>query len=441
MMILTTIVISFNRLTINGQDLKWLLLLPVLFLIDLYVLSGIRGISKKWKFLTKKSFGKLYWVLSASLIAAMLFVTYSKAGFGIRMIFLVLFFLDLLFKVCFVIFILIDDLRRGFLYFFKRAKKAQPEKLSLQSNAIAIPRSEFLMKAGLLAGSVPLAALRLNMKSGLYDYHIKRQTLYLPNLPKAFDGIRIGQISDLHSGNLKNKTAVKSGIEMLMKEKADIIFFTGDLVDGLSSEINQYFNTFNQVKAPLGVYSSLGNHDYGDYAYWPTTASKRKNFEEIISAHKNLGWDLLRNENRRLKVDGEEIGILGVENWGEISWVPKYGRIDYAVKNTEGLQVKLLLSHDPSHWRAQILPGYPQIDVTFSGHTHGMQFGVQTNSFQWSPIEYIYRDWAGLYREGNQQLYVNVGFGFLAVQGRVGILPEITIFELKAATNPSLLKT
>jgi predicted MPP superfamily phosphohydrolase len=189
------------------------------------------------------------------------------------------------------------------------------------------------------------------------------------------------------------------------------------------------------------VFSCLGNHDYGDYFEWESPAAKKKNFDEIIAAHKNMGWDLLRNENRRLKIDNEEIGILGIENWGGMSRLPKYGKMDLAVKNTDDLPVKLLLSHDPSHWRAQVLPQYPQIDMVFAGHTHGMQFGIQTPNFQWSPIEYIYSEWAGHYREGKQQIYVNVGYGFYGFDGRVGILPEITIFTLKAATDPSLLKT
>jgi predicted MPP superfamily phosphohydrolase len=294
------------------------------------------------------------------------------------------------------------------------------------------------MKAGLLAGSIPLGGIIYSTISGVYDYRVKHRTLYLPNLPKAFDGIKLGQISDIHSGSFYNKKAVAGGVEMLMKEKPDFIFFTGDLVNSKSDEMNGYQDLFAKVKAPLGVFSSLGNHDYGDYANWPTEAARDKNFQDIIDTHKNMGWDLLRNENRRLKVNGEEIGILGVENWGSLSRFPKRGRLDLATKNTDDLPVKLLLSHDPSHWRAQVLPHYPQIDVMFSGHTHGMQFGIQTEHFQWSPIQYIYNEWAGFYHEGPQQIYVNVGYGFLGYPGRLGMLPEITIFELKASPDPLL---
>jgi predicted MPP superfamily phosphohydrolase len=316
-------------------------------------------------------------------------------------------------------------------------KRPEPEFPASQPAPDAIPRSEFLMKAGLLAGALPMASLGYGIINGAYDYRVKHRTLYLPNLPKAFDGIKLGQLSDIHSGSFYNKKAVMGGVEMLLKEKPDLIFFTGDLVNNKSDEMREYQDIFAKVKAPLGVYSSLGNHDYGDYHNWPSLAAKQKNLDDLKTTHKNMGWDLILNDNRRLKVDGEEIGILGVENWGSLSRFPKYGRIDLAERNTQDLPVKLLLSHDPSHWRAQVLD-HKDIDVMFAGHTHGMQFGIQTKHFQWSPIQYVYKEWAGFYREGNQQLYVNTGYGFLGYPGRVGILPEITIFTLKASSDPLL---
>jgi predicted MPP superfamily phosphohydrolase len=419
----------------KGQTLNLVLSVGVLFLIDLYVLNGLRGISKKWKFFHKKQFPLFYWIYNAVLLTILFWAIYTKIDFKVRLGLITVFFLDLLFKISFIPFLIIDDIRRAFTNI--QRKKVQPWQQPASSEIPAIPRSEFLIKAGLLAGAVPLAALKISMKSGLYDYHVKRHKLYLPNLPKAFDGLRLAQISDIHSGSFYNKKAVLGGVEMLMREKADLIFFTGDLVNAYAGEVAAYQDIFSKVKAPLGVYSSLGNHDYGDYADWQNPAEKKKNFDNLVAAHKNMGWDLLRNENRRLKINNEEIGILGIENWGELSRFPKYGRMDLAVKNTDDLPVKLLLSHDPSHWRAQVLPQYPQIDMVFAGHTHGMQMGVQTDHFQWSPIEYIYNEWAGFYREGKQQLYVNVGYGFFEVLGRVGILPEITIFELKTGSAPS----
>jgi predicted MPP superfamily phosphohydrolase len=300
-----------------------------------------------------------------------------------------------------------------------------------------IKRSDFLLKAGIVAAALPISSLSFGIISGAYDYKIVRQKLYLANLPKAFDGMTLGQISDIHSGSFYDRKAVLGGVEMLMKEKPDLVFFTGDMVNNIASEMREYQDIFSKIKAPLGVYSVLGNHDYGDYFFGRgPSAAKAKSLSDLKQTHKNMGWNLLLNEHRSIKIGGEEIGILGIENWGAGRFA-KYGRMDLTVQNTDHFPVKLLLSHDPSHWRAQVLESYPQIDAMFSGHTHGMQFGVRTKEFQWSPIEYIYKEWAGLYHEKNQQLYVNVGYGFLGYPGRVGILPEITIFELKSGQAPA----
>jgi predicted MPP superfamily phosphohydrolase len=421
----------------QGQPFSIGIICIILFLADIYISDGIRGAFNKWHTVSKKQFTMAYLIFSAILTIGVVLCIYVKLPVGVRAGVMLVFFLLVILKVSFIPFVIADDIRRIAIRLKQKQKQAE-QKTEVDNNLPKIPRSEFLLKAGLLAGSIPLTSLGIGIVSGAYDYKVKRQVLYLPNLPKAFDGLKLGQISDIHSGSFYNKKAVLGGVEMLLREKSDVIFFTGDLVNAQTSEIEGYQDIFSKVKAPLGVFSCLGNHDYGDYKDWPSDAAKRKNLDDMITTHKNLGWDLLRNENRRLKVDGEEIGILGVENWGALSRFPKYGRMDLAVKNTDDLPVKLLLSHDPSHWRAQVLPGYPQIDAMFSGHTHGMQFGVQTERFQWSPVQYIYKEWAGFYREANQQLYVNVGYGFLGFPGRVGILPEITIFELKAGVDPLL---
>lgn len=295
-----------------------------------------------------------------------------------------------------------------------------------------LTRSAFIARSGLVLASLPLISLTAGMVSGVYDYRVHRVKLVLPRLPSAFEGLTIAQISDIHSGSFYNKRAVSGGIDLLLSLKADVIFFTGDLVNDRINEMRDYQDIFSRVKAPLGVFSSLGNHDYGDYVSWPTPAAKAQNLDELKKVHKLMGYDLLLNEHRRLKIGRDEIGILGVENWGALSHFPKYGRVDLAMKDTEELPVKLLLSHDPSHWQAQVIPRFPEIDAMFSGHTHGMQMGIRAAGFQWSPIQYVYPEWAGLYRHGHQQLYVNVGYGFLGYPGRVGILPEITLFTLSA---------
>ncbi len=426
----------------EGHSLTLVTICIGLLIADWYIVNALRNGFTKWRFVQSKKFLRGYWIFSVLLVIGVISSIFLKFNLGFKGAVLLAFFLTLFCKVFFLPFVIIDDVRR----FFAKLKRkpehpatasAAPVSQSAEANPNKIKRSEFILKAGLIAGSLPLAGLAYGMINGVYDYRVKRRTLWLPNLPKKFDGIKLGQISDIHSGSFYNKKAVTGGVDLLLAEKPDFIFFTGDLVNKQSNEMREYQDLFAKIKAPLGVYSSLGNHDYGDYKDWPSQAAKQKNFDDLLVTHKNMGWDLLRNTNRRLKVDGEEIGILGVENWGSLSRFPKYGKLDLAVKDTDDLPVKLLLSHDPSHWRAQVLPNYPQIDVMFSGHTHGMQFGVQTERFQWSPIQFVYKEWAGLYHQDQQQLYVNVGYGFLGYPGRVGILPEITIFELRSGANPN----
>lgn len=414
-----------------GRSLFLSILCLVVLALDCYCYYAILGVFKKWSAKTKRIFSYAWWAISLTLIVGVFCAIYLNLFLTIRAIILVAFFLLSTAKLFMLPFLLIDDLRRLAIKLFKRRKEAAQAAEPIAGESIS--RSAFLVKAGLVAAAVPLSSLSWGIISGAYDYQIRRVRLVLPNLPKAFDGITMAQLSDIHSGSFYNKTAVKGGVEMLMAEKPDFVFFTGDLVNNLTSEVKDYQDIFAKVKAPLGVYSTLGNHDYGDYYFGRgTSPAKVKNLNDMIATHKIMGYDLLMNEHRRLKVGGEEIGILGIENWG-MGRFPKYGKMELATQNTDDLPVKLLLSHDPSHWRGEVLEKYPQIDAMFSGHTHGMQFGVRLKELQWSPVQYIYKEWAGLYRERQQQLYVNVGYGFLGYPGRVGILPEITIFTLQRA--------
>jgi len=411
---------------------SYMLIILCLFvlLLDFYCYKAIISAFKNWSVQVKRNFGLAWFAVSGLLIVGVFAAIFLNLFLTLRAIILVAFFLTVVAKVFMLPFLLIDDLRRLTTKLFRLTKKPILPKTNPPTNE-TISRSAFLTKAGLVAAAVPLSSLSWGIISGAYDYHIRRVKLVLPNLPKAFDGITLAQISDIHSGSFYNKTAVQGGVDLLMAEKPDFVFFTGDLVNNLTSEVKDYQNIFSKVKAPLGVYSVLGNHDYGDYYFGKeSSAAKVKNLQDMIKTHQLMGYDLLMNENRRLKVDGEEIGILGIENWG-MGRFPKYGKMELATLNTEDLPVKLLLSHDPSHWRGEVLPKYTDIDAMFSGHTHGMQFGVRFKEFKWSPVQYIYKEWAGLYAQQQQQLYVNVGYGFLGYPGRVGILPEITIFELK----------
>lgn len=416
-----------------GNRILGLIIISILLIIiDIYIYRAVRSVSWKWKNNKHLSFTYIWWGYTFLLIIGVFISIFFNIKFLLRSIILVVFFLTFVSKIFILPFLITDDLRRGFIWIKRKLKSETTDvKTGDTIKQEAIPRSEFIIKAGTLIAALPLASLTYGVVSSAYDYRIKRKTLFLPNLPKAFDGITLGQISDIHSGSFYDNKAVLGGVEMLLKEKPDLIFFTGDLVNNLASEMRDYQDIFTKVKAPLGVYSVLGNHDYGDYLFGQGgSTAKSKNLADVKVTHKNMGWDLLLNENRRIKIEGEEIAVLGIENWG-VGRFAKYGQMDKAIINTDDVPVKLLLSHDPSHWRAQILPEYPQIDAMFSGHTHGMQFGIVTEKFQWSPAQYIYKEWAGYYKEGAQQLYVNVGYGFLGYPGRVGMLPEITIFELR----------
>ena len=409
-----------------------LIIFVTLFLvIDYYVFQAVVTVSKNWSDQWRNIFQYGFWVPTAISIIALLWWTFGdpyKYSPGFRNWVLTGLVAVYFSKVFSVIFLFIDDIRRGVNWVAQFFQSGSQEKLPGEG----ITRSEFLSKTALIAAAVPFGAMTYGIISGAHDYRIRRQVVKLPNLPRSFDGITIAQLSDIHSGSFFNKRAVRGGVEMVLSEKPDLIFFTGDLVNNEAIEVKEYIDVFNKLRAPLGVYSVTGNHDYGDYHRWPSAEAKRKNFGDLIEAHRLLGFDLLMNRNHILKQNGDKIAIMGVENWGGRGFT-KYGKLDQAYNGSEEAAVKLLLSHDPSHWDAQVRQQFPDIDVMLSGHTHGFQFGVELGSFKWSPSQYAYKQWAGLYQDGSQYLYVNRGFGYIGYPGRIGMPPEITILELKRA--------
>jgi uncharacterized protein len=404
----------------------------ILFLlVDYYLFQAVLVVSKNWQPLWKNLIRYGFWVPTVLSILALgwwMFADLYQYGNGVKTWVRTALIATYLSKTFGIIVVFIDDIHRGIKWlanFFYT-----PESAPLPGNAI--PRSEFLAKTALVAASIPFGAMAYGIISGAHDYRVRRVSVKLPNLPKAFDGITIGHISDIHSGSFFNKTAVKGGVEMLLNEKPDIIFFTGDLVNNEAAEVKDYINIFDKFRAPLGVYSVTGNHDYGDYHAWHSQEAKRSNFKDLMEAHRLMGFKLLMNDNEILTQGGEKLAIIGNENWGGGRFA-KYGKLDQAYRGTDEAAVKLLLSHDPSHWDAQVRNTYPDIDVMFSGHTHGFQFGIEIGNFRWSPSQYAYKQWAGLYQQGSQYLYVNRGFGYLGYPGRIGMPPELTIMELKRA--------
>ncbi len=374
-----------------------------------------------------------YWALSLIILGCFYFLDWiflNISSYTDRKIVISFIAITLVVKILAAIYLAQDNLIKGVVKLFKRLIPHKTVKTPAQHEGSGLSRKQFIYRATLMATSLPIAAKGFSIINQAYDYRIRREKIVLPNLPKAFHGLRIGQISDIHSGSFNNKTAVRGGVDLLLQERLDMIFFTGDLVNRQSDEIKEYIDVFEKVKAPLGVYSILGNHDYGEYRSWPSPQAKQQDFKNMLEAHKELGWKLLRNENHILTEGSESLAILGVENWG-IKRFSKYGKLEEAYAGSEEAAVRLLMSHDPSHWEAKVLD-YPDIDMTFAGHTHGFQFGVELGKFRWSPSQYLYKQWAGLYQQGSQRIYVNRGFGFIGMPGRVGINPEITIFELVA---------
>jgi len=400
--------------------------------VDIYVFQGVKALTESFTPTTKKVLYILYWSLTVIAIATFLLafmINFDKWNRVLRLILISVVSVGFFTKLFFLLFLFIDDLQRGVRWVVNKISDLiNPQPISAENT---ISRSDFLLKAGVVAASVPLIGMTWGIVSGAHDYRVRRKKVGIKNLPKEFHGFKIVQISDIHSGSFYNKTAVKGGVEMIMKEKGDVVFFTGDMVNDKAVEMKDYVSIFDKIKAPLGVYSTLGNHDYGDYARWNSIEEKRKNLNDLMKVHQQMGWNLLMNENKIITEGGEKLGILGIENWGARGNFPKYGKMNQAYKNLDDVSVKLLLSHDPSHWDAEVREKYNDIDIMFAGHTHGMQFGIDNEVLKWSPVQYVYDQWAGLYQKENQYLYVNRGFGFIGFPGRIGMLPEITVIELE----------
>lgn len=417
-----------NRMTFIG------IVALLFFLMDWYVFQAVRSVIDQLSGNWRKVLYTVYWLITIISIGGFLYYNFGgkeEIGRDMRTVIFSFIFINYFSKIFGVVFLMIDDAGRAVRWVWSQFNDSSST-LASDKKREGISRSEFLVKSSLVATAIPALTMSFGIISGAHDYRIRRKTLSLKNLPASFDGMRIAQLSDIHSGSFFNKTAVSGGVDMLMDEKPDVIFFTGDLVNDRADEMKDYQPVFNKLKAPLGVYSVLGNHDYGDYANWSSGEAKRKNLQNLIQVHKQMGWDLLMNEHRFLTQGNDKLAVLGIENWGTGGFA-QYGKLNKAYQGTEDAPVKLLLSHDPSHWDAQVRQQYQDIDLMFSGHTHGMQFGIEIGDFKWSPVQYRYKQWADLYQEGEQYLYVNRGYGYLVFPGRIGILPEITILELKKA--------
>lgn len=402
----------------------------LLLLIDWYFYQALLTVLKGASSYKKTLVFYIYWgftVFSCLVFMTPLFFKIDEWPKHIKVYLLAGVVVVIMSKVIGSLFLLTDDILRLFRWGFSKITTNTSE------TAIAgtgISRLKFLNQVALGMAAIPLAGFVWGMVRGAFNYKVHNVKVVLPNLPESFNGLKIIQISDIHCGSFVSDKPLEEAVKIINAQKADIVLFTGDLVNNIASETDHLVGALSKIQAPLGVYSTLGNHDYGDYVTWESKEAKEKNLETLKNVHAQLGWRLLMNEHVPIKKGDDEIAIIGIENWGGNLNFPKYGDMKKAHADTARYPVKLLLSHDPSHWNMQVKQEFKDVDITFSGHTHGFQFGIEIPGFKWSPSQYVYKQWAGLYQHENQYLYVNRGLGFLGYPGRVGIMPEITVMEL-----------
>lgn len=418
---------------------RWVII-GLIVLIDMYVFSVLQSVIQQSSSEVRLIVNISYWFISVlALLVIVLFpyVKFFRSHVQVRNYVFAMLIGLFLAEVASSALFMLDDIRRGLVWL---AHAVMP------GAGGGGGRSNILTWLGFLMGGSLFFTLIYGF-SNKYNYELKRVKLPFNNLPAAFKGLKIIHISDIHSGSLRDKKAVNKGVDMILKENPDLVLFTGDIVNDRAEEMHGFTDVFSRVNAKLGVYSTLGNHDYGDYFAWPDrddshreaervagrrlfTPLQKANIEKLKQIHASMGWRLLMNEHVVLEKDSARIALLGIENWSAKGNFPKYGKMEAAHEGTAEYPFKILMSHDPSHWHAQVRPEYPDVDLMLSGHTHGMQFGINLPFFKWSPVKWMYKEWAGLYEQDNQKLYVNRGFGFLGYPGRVGMLPEITVIEL-----------
>lgn len=406
--------------------MRWLITLLLLVFFQWYSYQALKtAISNRWIL-----YGYVFFTVI--IVGNLLFYTLileRNTTNEPRLMYAIGFFLSLLiFQLLVSVILLAEDVFRipqALYSFLKRV----PEQTQF------IPsRRKIISQIALGLASIPFASLLYGMYRGKYNYKVLSYNLEFEDLPDAFDGFKITQISDIHSGSFDNQTKVQYGVDLVNQQKSDLVLFTGDLVNNRADEIKPWIKIFNKIKAEFGVFSILGNHDYGDYMRWESPAAKRKNMEDLYDAHNEMGWDLLLNESRFIEKDGDRLAIIGVENWG--SGFKKAGDLNKALNKVSENDFKILLTHDPSHWEAQVIPHPFKIHLTLCGHTHGMQFGIEIPGIiKWSPAKWRYKQWAGVYSEKNQYLNVNRGFGYLAYPGRVGMWPEVSVITLSKSKS------
>jgi len=400
--------------------IRWVVFIVFVLFIDFYAFQSVKTITKN------KFIYIIYWLVS---VAVIFNVIYSINSIGesrglSQQVMLAFGLLILSFspKISALIVLFGEDIFRvfklGFNYF------------SGNTSTNYFPdRRAFISKMALGLAAIPFSSVLYGMMRGKYNYQVIKHTLYFKDLPNAFDGYTLTHISDIHSGSFDDEEKISFGIDLINEQASDVILFTGDIVNNTADEMTPWIPYFNKLKAADGKYAVLGNHDYGEYVRWKTLEEKARNFQAIKDIHPKIGFNLLLNDSVYLEKGSEKIALVGVENWG--TRFKKAGDLDLASSKINKEDFKILMSHDPSHWEQEVKTHANNFHLTLSGHTHGMQFGIEIPGIKWSPVQYIYKHWAGVYKELGKYINVNRGFGFLAFPGRIGIWPEITVITLK----------
>ena len=406
--------------------IRLILFIAIVIALDIYAYQAFR-------FLVKGRLGIiLYFLITASIIGGLIwqFSTGDRRQWSAAtQFFIVTFVILLATKVVLIGIMFGEDVFRSLEGLYYR--------LSGKNSFYALPsRRKFISQIALGLAAIPLASILYGVVKGRYNFKVLKYTLHFEDLPDAFDGYRITQISDIHSGSFDNKEKVSYAIDLINEQASDTILFTGDMVNNEAKEMEPYMDIFSRLDAKDGKFSVLGNHDYGDYVPWDNSPiTQEENLDRLKEIQKEIGFDLILNDSRFLEKDGQRIALVGVENWGAGGF-KKAGDLNKAMTNISSEDFKILLSHDPSHWENEVIEHKDHFHLTLSGHTHGMQFGIEIPGWiKWSPVKWRYKHWAGIYKEKGQYINVNRGFGYLAFPGRVGIWPEITVIELKKGSE------
>jgi len=409
-----------NRLHL--LSMRWFIFILLYIIIDIYAFQAFKTLTKiQW-------IHYFYLVISLLVLANLIYRIATMnpyRGFDIPTMFAMGLFLVLFVpKLLVVSFMLIEDAIRLIVGLYDR--------YIAHENTFSLPsRRKFISGIALGLAALPFLSLLYGMYKGKYRFRVLNYDLYFDDLPEAFEGYKITQISDIHSGSFDNHKKIEYAVDLVNQQQGDVILFTGDLVNNIATEMNGWQSLFSSLHAPDGVFSILGNHDYGDYVSWESKQAQAENLDQLKAIQRKMGWDLLLNEHRFIERNGERIAIVGVENWGAGGF-KKAGDVDIASKELKSTDFKILMSHDPSYWTEKIKTHPKNFQLTLSGHTHGMQFGIEIPGvIKWSPVQYRYDTWAGIYEHGQRLINVNRGFGFLGYPGRVGIWPEITTIHLK----------